>query len=305
MQDGLYTAILSAYPQAAQIVDIQSYRPGYLPYPARITLQTTAGIQTTCVLKVDARTDIANHEAQVLRALTDLHLPVPTVLAGPIAINHENQLAGMLLLSELPGHPLPWLGLTDLADAYCTCRLLYTAVDTLHALTPRVRAHEISAVLPSITLESELQTIIARGGPWFDIPLFAEAVALVQATLPMFTVPLVFSNGDYNPLNFLVVDHTITGWLDFEHACFEDPYIGFAKFVLWADDAYGWGAGAKAGLVERYLYEHNVLPAAFLPRLALRGLWHIQGSDPTHPPEYMLRVVVSAVARLNHILTVA
>ena len=77
MQDGRHTAILSAYPQAAQIVDIQSYRPGYLPYPARITLQTTAGIQTTCVLKVDAHTDIANHEAQVLRALTDLQLPVP------------------------------------------------------------------------------------------------------------------------------------------------------------------------------------------------------------------------------------
>lgn len=305
MQDGLHVAILSAYPQAARVVDIHSYRPGYLPYPARITVQTTTGTQTTCVLKVDVRTDIANREAQVLRVLTDLQLPVPTVLAGPITFNRENQFAVVLLLSELPGHPLPWVGLTDLADASCTCRLLYTAVDALHALTPRVRAHAISAVLPATTLESELQTIIARGGPWFSIPLFAEAVALLQATLSMFAVPLVFSSGDYNPLNFLVVDQTITGWLDFEYACFEDPYIGFAKFVLWADDEYGWGAGAKVGLVERYLYEHNVAPAAFLPRLVLRGLWYIQDSDPLHPPEYMLRVVENAVARLKHILTVA
>ena len=96
---------------------------------------------------------------------------------------------------------------------------------------------------------------------------------------------------------------TITGWIDFEHACFEDPFIGFAKFVLWADDEYGWGAGAKAGLVERYLYEHHVAPVAFLVRLVLRGLRHIQDTNPADPPHYLLGVITDAVGRLTRVLS--
>jgi hypothetical protein len=208
-----------------------------------------------------------------------------------------------LLLSELPGRPLPWIGLKDLATAHRTCQLLGEAVDTLHALTPRVLAHPISATVPSTTLESELQMIISRGGPWLSDPSFAEALALVQATVGRFTSPLVFSNGDYNPLNFLVADDTISGWLDFEHACFEDPYIGFAKFILWADDDYGWGAGAKSGLVERYLYEHGVAPEAFWVRLVLRGLSHMQDTSPADPPGFMVGVVSDAVRQLRQALS--
>jgi len=112
----------------------------------------------------------------------------------------------------------------------------------------------------------------------------------------------VFSNGDYNPLNVLVHDDVLSGWIDFEHACFEDPHIGFAKFVLWADDRYGWGAGAQAGLVERYVYEQQVASAAFFVRLILRGLHHIQGTDPMHPPRYMVQVVTDTVRRLKQAL---
>jgi aminoglycoside phosphotransferase len=303
MYDKLHTAVLNMYPQAAEIVDIQSYRPGYLPYPARVTLRTTSGLQIVCVLKASERLDMLAREAQVLRALTDLHLPVPQVLGGPVTTKDVNKPLVVLLLSELPGQPLPWLGLTDLATAHRTCQLLQEAVETLHALTPRIWAHPIATILPSITLEDELQTIITRGGPWFDIPVFTEAITLLQTSIPRYTTPLVFSNGDYNPLNFLVVDDTITGWIDFEHACFEDPYIGFAKFVLWADDEYGWGSGAKVGLVERYLYKHQVAPVAFLVRLLLRGLRHIQDADPLDPPHHMLRIVTDTVSRLTRILS--
>ena len=77
---------------------------------------------------------------------------------------------------------------------------------------------------------------------------------------------------------------------------------GFAKFLLWADDAYGWGAGAKAGLVERYLYDHDVAPVDFWGRLVLRGLHHVQGTSPESPPDYMLHVIVAGVQRLKTIL---
>src|SRR5262245_1216427 len=136
MQDRLYTTILRIYPQAVAILDIQSYRPGYLPYPARITVQTTAGTPATCVLKVSSDPGIAAREAHSLRALAELQLRVPTVLAGPVALDDEDQASALLLLSELPGHPLPWIDLNDLADADRTCQLLQQAVDTLHSLTP-------------------------------------------------------------------------------------------------------------------------------------------------------------------------
>ncbi|MCB0127478.1 MAG: phosphotransferase [Caldilineaceae bacterium] len=155
---------------------------------------------------------------------------------------------------------------------------------------------------PKRTLTSELAMIRARGGAWFAVPHFADAFTLMQRVIPQVESPLVFSNGDYNPLNFLVADGALVGWIDFEHACLEDPYIGFAKFLLWADDAYGWGAGAKAGLVERYLFAHGVAPVDFLGRLVLRGLWHVQEMSPENPPSYMLHVIANAVRQLRSIL---
>ena len=300
MHELFYPQILAAYPQAVRIVDSQSYRLGYLPYPARITFETTTGVQTTCVLKVNQQPHLIAHEAYVLQILSELPLAAPRVLAGPLTLTAQDQAFTALLMSELPGQPLPWIALADLAKANLTCQLLHTAVDRLHELTALVRTHDIGACLPSVTLEDELQNIRKSAGQWLAVPHFAQALSLVQELWPRFVLPLVFSNGDYNPLNFLYHEQRLTGWIDFEHACFEDPYIGFAKFFLWANDESGWGAGVKFGLVERYLYNHNIEPATFLLRLILRGLWHIKDSDLDKPPAYMLQVVEDAVTRLKH-----
>ncbi|MCB0188595.1 MAG: phosphotransferase, partial [Caldilineaceae bacterium] len=295
-------AILQMVPQATKLVDLQSYRPGYLPYPARVTLQTKTGETVVCVLKASTDQERIVYEAQMLQALADLDLAVPAVLAEPVTVPTEQAPVTLLLVSELPGEPLPWIALNDLDAAYRTCQLVTEGVDRLHALTPDVLAHPISALIPKRTLAAEWEAIRAGGGAWFDVPQFVEAFALVGRLLPQLDTPLVFSNGDYNPLNFLVADGALSGWIDFEHACFEDPTIGFAKFLLWAADAYGWGAGAKAGLVERYLYEHQVAPADFLSRLVLRGLRHVQGTAPENPPAYMLHVIADGVQRLKLLL---
>jgi aminoglycoside phosphotransferase len=302
MHDTLPDAILHLYPQATAIIDIHSYRPGYLPYPARVTLQTAAGHSAVCVVKLSADRDRLAYEAQMLRMLRDLHFPVPEVFGGPTNITLAREPVAILLMSELPGHPLPWIDLTDLATAHRTCQHLLAAVATLHACTAPVLTHPTATQVRTSTLESELQTINAQGGPWCAVPFFQDALELMQTTVPRFPAPLVFSNGDYNPLNVLVHDDVLSGWIDFEHACFEDPHIGFAKFVLWADDRYGWGAGAQAGLVERYVYEQQVASAAFFVRLILRGLHHIQGTDPMHPPRYMVQVVTDTVRRLKQAL---
>jgi hypothetical protein len=306
-EDVPQSLLLAAYPSGGvRVVDIRSFRPGYLPYPARVTVQISEGRQAHCVLHVDEDAEKTTRQARVLLALNELGLPVPTVLAGPVTVQRDGHSRAALLISELPGKPLPWFDLTDLDEAHLTCQLVREGVDALHSVTTRIDTHEVSHILPRFTLASELNAIRGRTGPWLDLPLFVEALELLEAIIPTITTPLVFSNGDYNPVNFLHVGRELSGLVDFEYACFEDPYIGFAKFFLWADDS-GWWAGRKAGLVERYLYAHEVAPRDFLPRLVLRGLRHLQESgmeaarsqNAFVPPEYMLSVIADGVARLR------
>jgi hypothetical protein len=47
--------VLAAFPPGATIIDFQAYRPGYRPYPMRVTVRTAAGTIAECVLKVDSR----------------------------------------------------------------------------------------------------------------------------------------------------------------------------------------------------------------------------------------------------------
>ncbi len=288
--------VLSAYPAGTKIVSARSYNPNYKPYPMKVSVQTVDGNTQACVLKRDDRIEILQRQTSLLKVLTELGLLVPAVLAGPVALPNKSQIGGYLLMSELRGDPLPWLGLNSLAEADLTCRLVQQGVLGLHQLTERIARHEIAAELPRVTLLSELEGIIKRGGKWFEVELFARAVDLLQSMLPEIDTPLVFSNGDYNPLNFLYVGNALTGWIDFEGACFEDPLIGFAKFQLFAEDDYGWGAGMKAGLIERFLYNQNLTRNDFAPRLILRCLRHLQEVPVGGDADYMLKVLKEVVS---------
>jgi hypothetical protein len=197
------------------------------------------------------------------------------VLAGPIAHPDYPDAGALVVLSELSGGPLPWLDAT-LAEIDVTCRLIQDGVKAMHGLTEAIRREDVAGMLPEKTMLSELEGILHRGGPWLAVPLFEDAVQRVRRAVADIRTPLVFSNGDYNPLNFLWDGERLNGWIDFTGACFEDPHIGFAKFVIWAFDSYGWGPGARAGLVERYLYAQDVSRSEFAPRLALRCLWRLQ-----------------------------
>jgi hypothetical protein len=300
--DELHSTILAAHPKGSRITAVNSYRPGYLPYPARVTLEGPGGATTRCVVKVGERQEAVFREAHVLGRLLPLGLPVPAVLAGPVALRSG---AYALVLSELPGDALPWVALNDLAKAEATCRLVHEGIDTLHGLTNRLLNDASQLLVPHRALAAELALVREWAVQWTDVPLLGQAVELLQEVLPCISTPLVFSNGDYNPLNYLQVGGLLTGFVDFEHSCFEDPYIGLAKFILWSDDDYGWGAGKKIGLVERYLYSHGVTPFEFLPRLVLRGLRHLQeraaetqpGSTELHG--FMFDRIAEAVATLR------
>lgn len=276
MQTAVAQLVLATFPAGAEILATHCYRPGYREYPLAATVRTPDGRTERVVIKTGDRLEALQREARVLAALGELGLPVPAVRAGPAALPGAGVIAATLLMSELPGQSLPWLGVTSLAEADRTCRLLIDGVRRLHALTEALGRYAVASSLPRVTLAAELDEIVRCGGEWLALEPFACAVARLPRALLAVEVPLVFSNGDYNPLNFLHDGDALTGWVDFEGACFEDPHIGFAKFLLWSRDEYGWGAGVKAGLVERYLYSQNVARREFAPRLVLRCLRHLQ-----------------------------
>ena len=177
-------------------------------------------------------------------------------------------------MSALPGRPLPFVG-ADLDELDLTCRLLHEGVRRLHQLTPAIREHDVASLLPENTLMGELAEIVACGGPWLDVPEYRAAVERVEEGLDAVEGPLVFTNGDYNPMNFLFEDDQLTGWLDFSLSCFQDPYVGLCKFMIWSFDR-GWAQGAKCGLVERFLFAEDVSFLQFAPRLCIRCLRMLQ-----------------------------
>ena len=148
-------------------------------------------------------------------------------------------------------------------------------MDQIHRLTGAVRRHPVAATLPHVTLTAEFEETARRSAEWRAVEPFGRALDLLPGALAAAAVPLVFSNGDYNPLNFLHEGDALTGWIDFAAARFEDPHIGFAKFLIWSRDDWGWGTGVIAGLVERYLYARNLSRSQFAPRLVLRCLRHL------------------------------
>lgn len=304
VDDFQVSLILGAYPPGAKIVQASSYRPGYMDYPFRVGVQLPDGQETFCVLKADPLIGGVEREGRLLPVLAHLGLPVPSVLAGPKVHPDYPNGGSLVVLSEMSGDPLPWGNIT-LAEADFTCRLHQQAITRLHQLTGQILCDPVAQVLPKKTLHSELEGIVSRGGPWLDVPIFSETVRRLQSILKRIQTPLVFSNGDYNPLNFLHDGENLIGWIDFTNACFEDPLVGFARFVIWAFDTLGWGAGRRAGLVERYLYHQDLSRSDFVPRLVLRCLLRLQrdtsvaNEQDAFCRQAMLRVLKEALEYLD------
>ena len=284
------TLILSAFPDGSQIVEARPARR-WSTYPVLVQIRTIAGEQTV-YLRKDRKIGGVELEAELLPTLQKLGLPVPELLAGPVIDPNGQDSVPVTVISSVPGKSLlkfSWEAKGN--DVYISMSLVLEGVKRLHALTEAIQRESVAKKLPRKTLGEELEEIQNRGGNWFEIKEFQEAFKRLEKRLPNIEKPLVFSNGDYNPGNFLFsvgndekhetedhswgnpgslgkIPHKLTGFVDFSWACFEDPHIGFAKY--WT---YDW---FPAGLIERNLYENNLQPQEFAPRLALRCLWTLQ-----------------------------
>lgn len=294
VEDQIHSAVVDLVAPGARIEQVHRFRTTPLPFPAKLVLATDRR-SIGCVVKASAEPGRLRREAGILRALDDLGFAAPRVLAGPHVVATSAGPIEVLVMSLVPGAALPWINVTDVQTADRTCRILFDAIDRLHALTPRIAAHPD---IPSRSLDEELAAAADRQSAWTDTRIFRETLDVLRQHLPRHRLPLVFSNGDYNPLNVLADDAGFTGWVDFELGCFEDPLIDLPKFHFWSDDR-GWSLGAQVGLVERFLYRHQVTPTAFMVRVALRGLTHLHDTTPDDPPAVMLKDIERAVDTLR------
>jgi aminoglycoside phosphotransferase len=298
VESQIHAAVARLVAPDARIEQVRRFRGPPLPFPAKLVLSTDVG-SVTCVAKASTELGRIHHEIRILQALEELEFAAPRVMAGPVVVETSTGPIEVFIMSNLPGEALPWIGVTDVATAGRTCRLLFDAIDSLHALTPRVTAHQVASYIPRHSLDDELVAVRERVSPWTETRIFKAGIEILRKAIPRHRLPLVFSNGDYNPLNVLADDSGLTGWVDFEHACFEDPYIGLPKFRFWSEDS-GWSLADQVGLVERFLYRRHVSPTAFMVRVALRGLTHLHNSSPDDPPVVMLREIERAIQALAH-----
>lgn len=86
----------------------------------------------------------------------------------------------------------------------------------------------------------------------------------LEVMLESTEAPLVFSNGDLNPSNFLSDGRRLTGIVDFGGSCWEDPLFGFAMCAR-----VRWQAFDGEDLARRWAVRRGFTPVALEIRMAL------------------------------------
>ena len=75
--------ILGAYPPGSEIVEVCSYRPGYIAYPYRVEVRQPGGETSACAIKASPLIGGIEREGSILPVLARLGLAAPALLAGP------------------------------------------------------------------------------------------------------------------------------------------------------------------------------------------------------------------------------
>lgn len=252
--------ILKIDPQFQSIAEAVYFDNYDLPCPVRVSVLTKDKKIVTVVLRKSRHGDVEN-EVKIFRALKEFGLPVPEVLVEPFKNEEGKHVA---ILSLLPGENLRKLGMRSDKGLSQAKELLVQAVIALTSATDFVRKHEVSKIIPSISLMKELEDINVEENSWFKEEVFQNAVQKLKDVLKNITTPLVLSNGDYQPGNFLAQDGKITGFLDFESLSFQDPIMGFVKYPI-----YDLLPLSRTDVVKIFLDKKGFSEKDFNKRLAL------------------------------------
>jgi aminoglycoside phosphotransferase len=291
--------VLSVFPKGSQIAAAQHFQREYLPSPMRVRVSLPDGGTHSVVLRLSRRMHGVEIEARVLPVLSRLGLQVPRVLAGPSVDPSGESPGTMTVLSLLPGRDLQTWSCSSSAGLETAGKLVLEAVNRLHDLTGPLGEEGIAAELPHTTMMDELDDLTSRESPWVHEPMFMDVIHHLKPIVASIQTPLCFSNGDYQPGNFLSDGKHLTGFVDFENACFEDPHISFAKYRI-----YDLHPLSRTGLVERYLQIQGLSERDFAPRMAVRCPWTLQREVPVSKKDeaygtHILRLLDTALELLN------
>jgi RNA polymerase sigma factor (sigma-70 family) len=276
--------ILSAFPAGGRVADadFENGPEGGIFSPVRATVREPGGAERAVRLWMRSKVRGVEVDARLLPVLARLGLPAPSLLAGPVADPDYPDHGLTAVTDALPGRDV--LALCWDADAGTRAawmEAILDAVERLHALTPDIEADPVAAELERRTLADELAGVRERGGPWLEEPDFAAGLRRLEPLAARDATPPVFSNGIYAPNAFLSADgRTVTGYNDFTFACFEDPHVGFAKYLV-----YDWYPLNHAGIVDRWRARRGLSRADFALRLAACCLTILQREVPPRGPE--------------------
>lgn len=252
--------ILGIDPSFVAIVKAEYFDNYDLPCPVRVTIKTEDGGLVDVVLRQNRHGEVEK-EIQVFRALEEYGLPVPKVLVGAF-LNESGEHEAVYALIE--GENLQKLSMRSEADLRRAKELLVEAVIKLMEATPFIEQHEVSKLMPRITLMSEFEQLHENDNPWLNDKIYQSAIEYLRGVLKRVNTTLVISNGDYQPGNFLAKDGKIVGYLDFESASFQDPMMGFIKYPI-----YDMLPLSRTSIVEEFLKRKGFSKDDFRIRLIL------------------------------------
>jgi len=242
-----------------------------LPCPIKVEVATRENHSKMVVLR-RARHGKVEVEVRMLRALKEFGLPVPELLTGPFR-NEDGTCEAVY--SFLEGKNLQKLSMGSEDELQEAKQMLVKAVLTLTGASSFLAKHEVSQWVPRRSLQLEWEAIKTSDSAWSREPIFQRAMQRIGGVLTEVTTPLVFSNGDYQPGNFLANNGRITGFLDFESPAFQDPLLGIVKYPI-----YDLHPLSKTDVVETFLNALGFGKRDFSIRLALGCLQTLQREIP-------------------------
>jgi hypothetical protein len=252
-----------------------------LPCPIWVDVLAPGGVPYQLILRLNYILGGVEKEAAILPYLAQAGLPVPAVLAGPVFDPTQPEAGAMTLLNVLPGRSFLDLDFTATPERLpWAMELILDGVDLLHGATTFLQNSAAAHFLPQTTLRTELDAILAQGGPWLAESVFQQTIAAIDSAIGKIETPVAFSSGDYNQGNFLFDGDHLSALVDFAAPTFEDPHISMAMYWI-----YSWDPFDQAGIVDRYLERQRLSFAAFAPRLALRCLRTLQETLPVRGGE--------------------
>ncbi|OGZ95509.1 MAG: hypothetical protein A3I44_03460 [Candidatus Sungbacteria bacterium RIFCSPLOWO2_02_FULL_51_17] len=252
-------ALLRADPSFRSVASAAYFDNYDLPCPVQVTMEKDTGERVDVVLRRNRHGDVVK-EIHMFAALGEFGMPVPAVLVEPF---HNDRGESEAVYSLLSGENLQKLSMRSDEDLQRAKELLVEAAIRLMNATPFIESHAVAKLMPRFTLAKELELLNDEGNPWLYEEVYRSAMAYLKPVLEKVDMPLVISNGDYQPGNFLAKDGKITGYLDFESASFQDPMMGFVKYPI-----YDMLPLSRTDLVETFLRKKGFSKEDFTIRLA-------------------------------------